>query len=220
MKKRFLIVLLLWCAYLGFSQTVPENYQSLYGALFTKLNSIDSTLEARWDGEKFCTTYCTSLISANSTRGEALLEPQVIDGIKIYLEALDSLGVGAIDLAIQYPILVESFPNSDQYLEFYKQVVQEVRNRGFKLIIGTQSTFRDTLFGHLDVDSFYVDLTVERYKTEKKQMIETVITELQPNYFTIETEPSTMEMNLGLDFSPMFGIILLMVTRYIVRQII
>jgi hypothetical protein len=203
MKKLSFVNLLLWCACLGFSQTVPENYQALYDALFTKLNFIDSVLDARWNGEKFCTTYCTSLISANSTRGEVLLEPQVIEGIKIYLDALDSLGVGAVDLAVQYPILVESFPKSEDYLEFYKKVVQEIRNRGFQLIIGSQSTFRDTLFGHLDVDSFYIDLTVDRYRTEKKQMIETIITELQPDYFTIETEPSTMEMNLGLDFSPL-----------------
>ena len=201
MKKIMISAIIVFCSTIGFSQNVPENYQELYNTLLAKLNVIDSTLSAKWNGDKFCTNYCTSLFNANSSRGEVLLEPQVIEGIKIFLDALDSLSVSAIDLAIQYPILVESFPKSENYLNFYKQVVQEIRSRGFKLIIGCQSTFRDTVFGQLDVDAFYMDLTTERYKSEKKQMIETIITQLQPDYLTIETEPTTQKMNLGLDFS-------------------
>jgi len=165
MKKVMISAIIVFYSTIGFSQNVPENYQDLYDTLLTKLNVIDNTLSAKWNGGKFCTNYCTSLFNANSSRGEVLLEPQVIEGIKIYLDALDSLGVSAIDLAIQYPILVESFPKSGNYLNFYKQVVQEIRKRGFKLIIGCQSTFRDTVFGQLDVDAFYTDLTTERYKS-------------------------------------------------------
>lgn len=184
------------------SQSVPENFQSLYNELSVKLESIDSALTDRWDGEKHCTNYCTSLLPAISNRGEVLLDTNVINAVKLYLDAYDSLGVSAVDIAIQYPILVNDFPNSDGYLEFYKKTVSEIRARNFKLIIGCQSTFRDTVFGDLPVDDFYDGLTTERYKAEKKQMIETIINELEPDYLTIETEPATQAMNLDLDFSP------------------
>jgi len=200
-KKRILFkVCLLYCSF-GFSQIVPDPYQTLYTTLDTKLKEIDQALSAAWDGEKYCTYYCTSLMTANSGRGETLLEPQILDNIEYYLDAFEALGVRAVDIAIQYPVLVTSFPKSEDYLNFYKAVVQKVRDHGFRLIIGCQSTFRDSIFGKLDVETFYEGLDKERFKTEKKQMIETIINELKPDYLTIETEPSTQGMNLGLDYT-------------------
>jgi len=199
-KKSVYLFIFLWST-ISFSQTVPASYQELYDVLFTKLITIDSSLTGRWNGDKFCTLYCTSLMVASSGRGEALLKPNVIEAVKLWLDALDSLGVRAVDIAIQYPILVDSFPKSAEYLDFYKKVVQEIRNREFKLIIGCQSTFRDSVFGGLDVESFYVGLNKERFKAEKKQMIETIISRLRPDYLTIETEPKTQGINLGLDYS-------------------
>ncbi len=201
MKKVILLYLVLLSTLIN-AQSVPVEFQDLYDELSEKLEWIDSSLTSQWDGTSYPTTWSTALMPAISNRGVKLLEPQVLDAIKLHLEALDSLGVSAVDIAIQYPILVESFPKSAEYLNFYKQVVQEVRNQGFKLIIGCQSTFRDSIFGKLQVDEFLQDLTTQRYRTEKKQMIRTIINELRPDYLTIETEPSTQEMNLGLDFSP------------------
>ncbi len=181
---------------------IPDEYQELYQFVEDKLVFIDSTITANWDGEKYCTSYCTNLLPASSNKGEHLLgQLPELYAVKGNLNAIDSLGVECIDLTIQYPILVNSFPRSDEYLEYYKQVVQEIRNRGKKLLIGCQSTFRDSVFGQLDVSEFYIGLTTERYKTEKAQMLQTIIDSLQPNYITLEMEPSTQEMNLGLDFS-------------------
>ena len=45
-------------------------------------------------------------------------------------------------------------------------------------------------------------LKTSRYKTEKRQMIETIIQELQPDYLTIEDEPETMEAATGLVYTP------------------
>ena len=131
-----------------------------------------------------------------------MLDSSVVNAASLYLDAYNSLGVKAVDIAIQYPILVNEFPKSADYLNFYKQVIKEIRDRNLKIIIGCQSTFCDTVFGDLDVDEFYIGLTTERYKSEKKQMLETIINELHPDYLTVETEPSTQATNLGLDFSP------------------
>ncbi|MBN2103065.1 T9SS type A sorting domain-containing protein [bacterium] len=201
MKKRILLTIFLYYWHFGFSQNVPDPYQALYATLDAKLIEIDQSLTIAWDGKKYCTNYCTSLMTANSGRGEALLEPKVLDNIEYYLDAFEALGVRAVDIAIQYPVLVTSFPKSQDYLNFYKAVVQKVRDHEFRLIIGCQSTFRDSIFGKLDVEAFYEGLDKARFKAEKKQMIETIINELKPDYLTIETEPSTQGMNLGLNYT-------------------
>ncbi len=202
MKKIIIFCVILLNSNEIFPQTVPANYQDLYDELSLKLQFIDSTMTAEWGGSKFCTNYATLLLPAASNRGESLLVLQVLKAVGLYLDAYDSLGLSAVDISIQYPILVESFPRYNEYLNFYKQVIDSIRNKNFKLIIGCQSTFRDSVFGGLPVDEFYEGLDKERYKSEKKQMIETIINELQPDYLTVETEPATQERNLGLDFSP------------------
>ncbi|MBU0490072.1 MAG: T9SS type A sorting domain-containing protein [Bacteroidetes bacterium] len=186
----------------GFAQTVPANWTSLYNGLEAKVRSIDSIMTAEWDGIKHCTNYCTNLMPANSSQGPDLLtQMPSLYVVKKHLDALDSIGINTIDLAIQYPTLVSAFPQSSEYLEYYKLVVQEIRNRGMKIIVGCQATVRDSVYGHMPVDSFYIGLDATRYKTEKLQMIQTIIDTLQPDYLTIEMEPQTQADNLPIDFS-------------------
>ncbi|MBI9037692.1 MAG: hypothetical protein JEY97_06120 [Bacteroidales bacterium] len=184
------------------AQDIPENWLSLYNELESKLQYIDSTMDSKWDGEKYCTSYCTNLLPANSAKGPEMLEqlPE-LNNVKAHLHALDSMGITSIDLAIQYPTLVDSFPQANEYLFYYQQVVQEIRNRNMQIIVGCQATVRDSVYGHMPVDSFYMDLNSVRYKAEKLQMLQTIIDSLQPDYLTIEMEPETQADNLPLDFS-------------------
>jgi len=202
MKKTILIFILLIAAWFVHAQTIPDNWQGLYDTLEKKLLSIDSALTKNWNGQKYCTNYCSNLLPAGSNKGEELLtQLPGLYSVNKYLEALDPIGVTAIDLTIQYPILVNSFPRSGEYLDYYIKVSRLIKSSGKKLLIGCQSTFRDSVFGRLNVDSFYTGLNTQRYKTEKLQMMQTIIDSLQPDYLTIEMEPGTQEMNLGLDFS-------------------
>ncbi len=168
MKTKILILSFFAICSATIAQTVPSNWQSLYNQLELKLLYIDSTMNEKWDGTKHCSNYCTNLMPANSSQGPALLN-QLPDlyVVNKHLDALDSIGINTIDLAIQYPTLVDSFPRSDEYLEYYKQVVNEIRNRGLKIIIGCQATVRDSVYGHMPVDSFYIGLNSIRYKEEK-----------------------------------------------------
>lgn len=184
------------------TQNIPERWQSLYDYLGPKLKSIDSTLDVVWNGEKYCMDYCTNLLPANSAQGPALFEqmPELYS-VNKHLDALDSMGITTIDLAIQYPTLVDSFPRSAEYLEYYKLVFEEIREREMDIIVGCQATIRDTVYGNMPVDSFYIGLTPERYMAEKLQMLQTIIDHLYPDYLTIEMEPQTQADNLPLDFS-------------------
>ena len=78
MKTRVLVFGFLFYSGIIISQTVPQNYQSLYNELSAKLQYIDSTITAKWDGEKYCTNYCTTLQAVAAEKfcwTQALLMP-------------------------------------------------------------------------------------------------------------------------------------------------
>jgi hypothetical protein len=107
-------------------------------------------------------------------------------------------------------MLVDSFTNSQYYLDFYMTVCQKIKQKGFKLIIGCQAAFVDTVFGEpkltSDIEKHYFNpdnniltndsLEITRYKQEKLQMMQTILDSLQPDYLTLEMEPQTQEYNL------------------------
>ncbi len=177
----------------------PEEYADLYDELDLPLREAAGYLEENWDGETGDTVFSAELIVANSNRGEALLDPATLYSIGITLDSLQTLGVKAINLSIGYPLLDPSFPRSQEYLDFYKKVVAEIRDRGLGVIMDTTTLFPDVDYGELDVS--FEGWTLERYMQEKKAMIQTVLRELKPDYYTIENEPTTMRANTGLDFS-------------------
>jgi hypothetical protein len=178
---------------------VPDEYADLYEELESSLAEAAGYLQREWDGETGDTVFSAELIIANGNRGETLLEPATLYAVGITLDGLQVLGVGAINVSIGYPILEPSFPRAQEYLDFYRKTVAEIRERGLEVIIDTTTLFPDVDFGELDVS--YEGLTMERYMQEKKAMVQTVLRELKPDYYTIENEPATMRANTGLDFS-------------------
>jgi hypothetical protein len=166
------------------------------------LLEIDSTLETIWNHKNYCTTTLSSeLFTASSFRGNALLSGSALNDVKASLVALDTIGVKGVSLTINYPILVTSFPNSAGYLSFYQQVVQEIRKKGLKLLISSNASWSDTLINKLDADNFCLNMTNMRYKTEKTQMMQTIIDSLKPDYLTIENEPTTGLRSMGMNYT-------------------
>jgi hypothetical protein len=178
---------------------VPEEYESLYDELETKLGELDAYLDTRSGAGSGDTVYSVELITANSNRGEALFRQGTIYSIGATLDSLKELGVGGVTLSVQYPVLNPDFPRSSEYLEFYRQVAAEVRSRDLALIVETTTIFPQSEVSPLGVD--YSGLTLEEYMREKKAMAETVLRELRPDYLTVENEPLTQQANTGLDFS-------------------
>lgn len=178
---------------------VPSKYKALYSELDQKLQGIDRYLTKQWDGQKYPTAFSVELLAANSHRGEALLRDETFKANVMMLDRLHSLGVKGIMLGILYPVISPSFPRSAEYLEFYKRLASEIRQRGLKLIVETTSTFREPEFSDVKVD--YSGLTIEKYKREKRHMIETIIKEMKPDYLTVDNEPLTQQRNTGLRFS-------------------
>lgn len=202
---------------------VPPQWDTAKVQLTSKLNQINTEILSRWDNQPYCADFAGNLMLANSNRGYALFTPDtafpypnpiyqnaLYAKIDTMLMAFDSLGYKAVDLTLQYPMLVDTFTNSQYYLDFYVTVCQKIKQKGFKLIIGCQAAFVDSVFGepkltgdikkhyfNLDNNIFTNDsLEIERYKMEKLQMMQTIIDSLKPDYLTLEMEPQTQEYNL------------------------
>jgi hypothetical protein len=178
---------------------VPAEYEDIYYELEDKLDELDGYLAQQWDGARGDTVFSVELVTANSNRGEALLHELTYLSMQPTLQSLKELGVGAITMSVQYPVLNPDFPRSSEYLDFYRRVVADVRSLGLSLIVETTTIFPNPEISPLGVD--YAGLTLDEYMREKKAMVETVLRELKPDYLTVENEPMTQQANTGLDFS-------------------
>jgi len=178
---------------------VPYRYRSLYNELDTKLDRLRSSVNARWDGRKSDVNFGVELLVTNSNRGEILLTDRVFKATRLTLDRLKDLGVQSVALSIQYPILTSAFPRAAEYRIFYKRVAREIRRMGFKLIVEIGTTFREPEFSKLKVN--YRGLTMKRFRDELREMATVIVSDLQPDYLTLFTEPVTQSQNTGLDFT-------------------
>lgn len=223
MKKIIFTVLTLSMSLFSFSQ-VPVEWPVAKSQLTSKLNSINTEIINRWDTVAYCTNFGGNLLLANSNKGYNLFTPDPVNypfpipayqnafyaKIDTMLMAFDSLGFKTVDVTIQYPLLVNGFPHKADYLDFFITVCNKIKQKGFKLTIGTQAAFVDTTFGEeymvLDIlDHYYnpdgnafTDDTLEntRFRQEKLQMMQLVIDSLKPDYLIMEMEPQTQIANL------------------------
>jgi hypothetical protein len=223
MKKITLLGLLITFISFTSKAQVPPQWDTAKTQLTLKLNQVNTTIQNKWDNQPYCTNFASNLMFANSNRGYELFTPNptfpfpapayqnaLYAKIDTMLMAFDSLGYKAVDLTIQYPMLVNSFNKSQYYLDFYVMVAQKIKQKGFKLIIGCQAAFVDSAFGNsnmvVDIKKHYFNpdnnastndtLEITRYKLEKLQMMQTIIDSLAPDYLTLEMEPQTQEVNL------------------------
>lgn len=218
-----IIIFYFICVKVVYAQ-VPAQWDTAKIQLTNKLKQINTQVLNRWDNQPYCTNFGGNLIIANSNKGYKLFTPDpanfpspviayqnaIYAKIDTLLMAFDTLGLSSVDVTIQYPLLVNSFPHSQDYLHFFKTVCRKVKEKGFKLIIGTQAAFIDTVFGETnmvrDIKNHYfnpdnnatTDDTLEnnRFRQEKSQMMQTVIDSLNPDYLIMEMEPQTQVNNL------------------------
>jgi hypothetical protein len=178
---------------------IPTAYASIYQELEDKLEDIDLHITERWDGSEHDCVFAVELIMANGHRGPALLYPETLEAIKRNLDSLKSMGVAGITLSINYPILEPSYDTTGEYIGFYRKVAEEVKSRGFILLVDLGNTFKSGDFSALNVS--YEGLTLEEYKRGRRRMVETVLGELRPAYLTSAHVPTTLPANTGIVFS-------------------
>ena len=99
---------------------------------------------------------------------------------------------------IGYPFFVNSFPNVQEYITYFKTLAE-----GMVLFVKSAITPNNPNYGAVDstVNAFMTGKTRVNYLTEKTQMLQTIIDSIVPDYLCMENEPTTMEASSGLAFS-------------------
>ncbi len=153
------------------------------------MDSYERFLASRSAGRNSSVIFGAELLPANSNRGSDLLNPGVIQGVVLYLDRLKELGVQGVTMPLGYPLYTPTFPRYQEYVQFYKMVVQEIRKREMELDIESSVLFGNTIFSAVKVD--YSGLTFDQFKTQRKEMIATIIQDLPPDYLNMGAEPDT-----------------------------
>lgn len=177
----------------------PASYEDLYASLSDALTEFEEYLAANWDGSRGQTIFGAELIVANGNRGEVLLEPATMAGVRLYLDRLQEIGVGGLTVAIAEPLIHPDYPRSDEYLAFYRQVAEEVRRRGLILTIETGPVFPDPQFSRVDFD--WSQLTLDEYFQIRQDDLIRVASDICPDYLSLGNEPATEAMLTGLSFT-------------------
>lgn len=175
---------------------VPSEYQRLYDGIASHLDTFDDYLNSLPNGKKNKIILGAELLPANGHQGDKLLTQENYDGTLLYLDALQSMGVQGVKISINYPLLAPDFPNSAGYLEYYKNIGQELRKRNMTMLVAIGNLFPDPSFTDLQIS--FANLTFDEYRQTKRQIAEIIINEIHPDYLTLANEPSTEAMTTGL----------------------
>jgi hypothetical protein len=181
----------------GTAGNPPAEYADLYALLAGKLREANTLLVARGDAPRDV-TFAAELLAANGNQGEVLLRPQQMRAVEVYLDRMQVAGARGVKVGIKYPLLVDRFPRSAEYAAFFRRVAEEARRRNLRLLVQMTALFREPAFSQVPIEGYYATLTFDRYKAEKRQMAETIVREIRPDFLTIENEPQTASANTGL----------------------
>jgi len=180
----------------NYDESVPASYESMYVTLGQILYNFAQNLSSTTPVASHQVIYATELLPADSNIGAKLLSPRAMQGVNNFLNAIQKLGIQGVTIDISYPVLVPTFPNYDQYLSFYENVVQQVRARGMKIDIESETPLLVNYPGLSLGSVSYANLTYSTYLSQNKEMIQTVISDLHPDYLNIGTETDTLQLLL------------------------
>jgi hypothetical protein len=179
---------------------VPSEYRTMYDTLKDALDRFDAALKP--NPTVMLRSYYRPLIfgaellPANANRGPDLLRPQTMQSVRLFLDRYKEMGIQGVTLPISYPLYTPDFPRYQEYVRFFKQVASEVHQRGMKLDVEVGVIFSGTDFSSVKVS--FAGLTYEKYKEAKRQMVASIIKDIQPDYLNLGAEPDTAAQLLGM----------------------
>jgi hypothetical protein len=174
---------------------IPAQYQKMYAELETNLKMADAEI-SKLPEKNNVPVYAAELLVANCNRGEELLQPDTLAAVRLFLDRFHEMGIKGVTVCIGYPLLLEDYPNSGKYLDFYRQVSEETHKRGMTFLVESGVIFANSPFSQIKYD--FSGLTVEKYSAQKKEMTRKIVDVVRPDYLTISQEPDTAARLTGL----------------------
>lgn len=188
---------------------VPPEFQDLASQMSARLDAFDAKLAAEWDGSRHPVVPAATLLSANGNRGLQLLAPGVLEGVRIELDRLGSLGVRAVAVSVNYPVLDPAFlaesghPEAhEQLATFYAQVAAEARKRGMKLAVESGAMFPGiySAGSGLDAAPYFAKLSDAQYAAGRAAQVVTLADRMRPDVLNVGSEPDTESRLSGKAF--------------------
>ena len=172
----------------SYDTTIPTQYQSQYSTVQNLLNQFNSSLgPAPLTSNNF--TYATELLPANGNQGPDLFNSNNLNGVERNLQALKAMGVKGVTIAVGYPLLDPTFPNSTQYLQYFKTVVSMCHQDGFTVDIESQVLFANTVYSPLTFD--WSNLTYSQYVVNHIAQDNLICSQIKPDILEIGVEADT-----------------------------
>lgn len=177
------------------TEAIPAEHRQLYDQISEGLDKYEKFFNENKKSEDHQVIFGAELLPANGNRGEELLSDKALPGTILYMDRLVGMGVKGVTIKAKYPLLLSTYPNSQKYLAYYKEVIKEARKRGLKINMGAGPAFSNTSFSDIKLD--YSKLAYEEYIAGEKEILNTVISELQPDYLNLASEPDTLAKLTG-----------------------
>jgi hypothetical protein len=184
---------------------VPTEYQNLYNYLNTQITGFNSAVNAGWNGSSYPYLDAPQLLAASSDGYTNELQPGYTLAVYAQLEELQALGVGAVTVHINFPILYQPFytyignPGQyQQFVSFYQQLAQNIHARGLKLVV--EASLGVSLAGETNISQFQSYLSTlswSEYMAGRAANALAVAQLIQPDYMTVLTESDTEESVSG-----------------------
>lgn len=180
--------------------SVPTAYRDLYSRLEDKLQSTSKQIDAQWDKSKAPVDFSAELLTVNCNRGVQLLNPANFAGAQLEMRRLKELGVKAVTMSINFPVLSEPFhkfngTSYQAFLTFYSNVAEEARKQNLKIIVGMGSGIFPGIYSkgsQLNAQGYYGTIkSLGQYRDERTAMAVVVAKVLRPDYLSLGEEPDT-----------------------------
>jgi hypothetical protein len=178
---------------------VPEAYRTLYRELESDLSLLEpgfKALSSRKTGE---TAFGVDLPATTAQLIGATPDGDQLTSAALALDRLQALGVRIVCLNVLYPVLTHEFIETPLYSDVYRRIATEIRRRGLLLVVAMGVREPEEAGTPLASAS---GLNRTRFNSGLREMAEAILTDLQPDYLTVLSEPDTVAQHTGLTFPP------------------
>jgi hypothetical protein len=171
-----------------YDTTVPSQHQIQYSTVQNLLNQFNSSLGSEPSSYNSF-AYATELLPANGNQGPTLFNPNNLKGVETNLEALEAMGVKGVTIALGYPLLDPTFPNSTQYLQYFKTVVSMCHQDGFTVDVESQVLFANTVYSPITFE--WSNLSYSQYVVNHIAQDNLICSQIKPDILEIGVEADT-----------------------------
>jgi hypothetical protein len=192
---------------------VPARYRDTYASLQHELTALAAVPVPAHPPAHTAAHTATVLSSGLTTANGNVMHPGILEGKALadsilIVHRMKALGATGVTIAVSFPLLVPTFPDSGEYTTFYREIAQVVHREGMTLSVEENPLFEN--ISTLPVSSYYAGLTLASYEAADHQMAQAIIDAMQPTYLTVLSEPDTYTALLhqpGIDLSdPTVGV--------------